>query len=101
MEALRLQQEGALRIDDPAGLVVEVSRGEVWLTQERDPRDYFLRTGDWMRIDRPQSVVLSALRADAWICLFSLNTDRLSPGRPQSLLLLAPGQSLAVAREAP
>lgn len=72
MEALRLQQEGTLRLDDPAGLVVEVTRGEVWLTQERDPRDHFLRAGDWLRVDRPESVVLSAMHGDAWISLVPL-----------------------------
>lgn len=89
MKAIRLQQDRALRLEKPAGLVVEVSRGEVWLTQERDPRDYFLRAGDWLRIDRPETVVISATGDDAWIAV-----TELAPGHPQFLLLLAPGPSL-------
>jgi hypothetical protein len=49
--------------------VVEVSTGEVWLTQERDPRDHFLRAGEWLRIDRPETVVISAMGGDAWLAL--------------------------------
>jgi len=72
MNALRLKQDGVLRIEKAAGVVVEVSRGEVWLTQENDPRDYFLRAGDWLRIDRPETVVISAMGGDAWIALTPL-----------------------------
>jgi len=50
----------------------------VWLTQERDPRDYFLRAGDWLRIDRPETVVISAMGSDAWLVLTPLHSR---PGR--------------------
>ena len=89
MDALRIRQGGTLRIEDCAGTVVEVAKGEVWLTQEDDPRDYFLRTGDWLRIDRAVTVVISAIGDDAWIAL-----TELAPGHQQHLLL-APGPSLA------
>jgi hypothetical protein len=89
MDTLRLKRGSALRIDDCAGTVVEVARGEVWLTQEHDPRDYFLRAGDWLRIDRPVRVVISAMGDEAWIAL-----TELAPGHLQRLLL-APGPSLA------
>jgi len=78
MNALRLKQDGILRIEKAAGVVVEVSKGEVWLTQERDPRDYFLRAGDWLRIDHPGTVVISALGNDAWLALTPLRSQ---PGR--------------------
>ena len=79
MNALRLKQDGTLRIEKAAGIVVEVSKGEVWLTQERDPRDYFLRAGDWLRIDRPETVVISAMGSDAWISI-----SELTPGHRTS-----------------
>ena len=69
MQALRLKQNGTLRIENAAGIAVEVSRGEIWLTQEHDPRDYFLRASEWLRIDRPDSVVISAMGDEAWIAL--------------------------------
>lgn len=75
MNAIRLKQNGTLRLDKAAGIVVEVSKGEVWLTQERDPRDYFLRAGDWLRIDRPETVVISAMGEDAWVAFTPLRSE--------------------------
>jgi hypothetical protein len=75
MDALHLKQNGTLRIADAAGIVVEVTRGEVWLTQERDARDYFLRAGDWLRIDYASAVVISAMRGDAWVSLVPLDAE--------------------------
>jgi len=89
---IRLKQNGTLRLDKATGLVVEVARGAVWLTQERDPRDYFLSAGDWLRIDRPETVVISALGEGASLQFTTLTS---SPRGIRSLLLLAPGQSLA------
>jgi len=79
MSSLRLKQNGTLRLEKAAGIVVEVTKGEVWLTQECDERDYFLRTGDWLRIDRPVAVVISAMGNDARLAL-----TKLAPGLPQS-----------------
>ena len=76
MGVLRLKQNGTLRLDQAQGIVVEVSRGEIWLTQEHDPRDHFLRAGDWLRIDRPETVVISAMSEDAWIGLIPLDSRR-------------------------
>lgn len=73
MESLRLKRDGTLRIADAAGIVVEVSNGRIWLTQERDPRDRFLHAGEWLRIDRPDAVVISAIGGDAWISLVPLH----------------------------
>ncbi|OAI52372.1 hypothetical protein AYO46_05595 [Betaproteobacteria bacterium SCGC AG-212-J23] len=75
MKTLRLKPASTLRIEDGAGMVVEVSQGEVWLTQERDPRDYYLRAGEWLRIDRKGSVVVSAVGDDAWIGLTALRPE--------------------------
>ena len=91
MNSLRLKQNGIVRLDGAAGVVVEVSRGVVWLTQERDPRDYFLRAGDWLRIDRPETVVISATGSDAWISISELTsghrTSSSSPrGEPRYLM---------------
>lgn len=91
MNALRLQQDGTLRIENAAGVVVEVSRGTVWLTQERDSRDHFLRAADWLRIDRPETVVISAIGGDAWITISELTpvhrTSSSSPrGEPRYLI---------------
>ena len=91
MKALRLKQDGILRIEKAAGVVVEVSGGAVWLTQECDPRDHFLRAGDWLRIDRPETVVISAMSGDAWLSISELTpghrTSSSSPrGEPRYLV---------------
>ena len=75
METLRLKRDATLRIARARGVVVEVAKGQVWLTQEHDPRDYFLRTGDWLRIDRADAVVISAMGGEAWIALVSLDAQ--------------------------
>jgi hypothetical protein len=72
MKSLRLKGSSVLRIENGAGMVVEVSHGEVWLTQECNPRDYYLRSGDWLRIEDSGSVVVSAVGEDAWIGLTAL-----------------------------
>ncbi|MEA3192601.1 MAG: hypothetical protein QOD26_934 [Betaproteobacteria bacterium] len=69
---IRLRAGATLRIEDGAGLVVEISKGVAWLTQDRDPRDYVLRAGDWLRLDRSEPVVVAALHDDACVTLTQL-----------------------------
>ena len=94
MQPLQLKRDGTLRLERATGTVVEVTKGQVWLTQERDPRDHFLRAGEWLRIDRPDTVVLSAVGDDAWVGFTIIQES--APGRLQHLLLLlAPGPGLS------
>jgi hypothetical protein len=51
------------RIVDGRGLAVEVWDGELWITQERDPRDYFVRAGELFKAERDGLVLAYALRA--------------------------------------
>ena len=101
MNALRLKRDGVLRLEKATGVVVEVSMGEVWLTQERDPRDYFLRAGDWLRIDRPETVVISAMASETWITISELtpghrNSSSSPQGEPRYLIrAIATPQGLA------
>lgn len=50
------------RIADGQGLVVEVWDGEVWITQEGETRDYFIRAGESLRITRQGATLLYALK---------------------------------------
>ena len=58
---ITLERGGTLRIDDPRGMVVEVKRGLLWLTQEGDARDRYLGACDWQRLDRDGVAVVSAI----------------------------------------
>ena len=49
------------RIEEGAGMLVYVWEGEIWITQEGDRRDYFVRGGQWFRIDRGGATLLHAL----------------------------------------
>jgi hypothetical protein len=73
MKTFRLKRDATLRVEPARGLVVEVAQGQVWLTQECDARDYFLRARDWLRIDRANAVVISAIGGEAWIALVPLD----------------------------
>jgi hypothetical protein len=49
------------RIEDGEGLLLYVRDGGLWITQERDSRDYYVKPGDWFRIDRHGVVLACAL----------------------------------------
>jgi hypothetical protein len=53
------------RIEDGKGLLITLRDGELWITQERDRRDYVLRPGESFRLDRPGVAVISAMRRSA------------------------------------
>ena len=49
------------RIDDGRGIALEVWDGELWITQERDRRDHFVRPGQRFVVDRDGAVLAYAL----------------------------------------
>ncbi|HEY8067900.1 MAG TPA: DUF2917 domain-containing protein [Burkholderiales bacterium] len=51
-----------LRIDDGAGILVDVWAGEIWLTQEGSGKDHMLRAGQRFRIDRSGGAIAHAFR---------------------------------------
>ncbi|MCB1900031.1 DUF2917 domain-containing protein [Cognatazoarcus halotolerans] len=60
----RRQIEGrrSLILENAAGLEVSGLSGEVWITQHGDSRDFVIRPGEHLLLDRPGSAVLSAVR---------------------------------------
>lgn len=50
------------RIEDGRGILVYVWEGELWITQEGDPRDYVVRGGEWFRVERNGTALLHATR---------------------------------------
>ena len=60
---IQLDRGRTLRVSDALGATVRVTRGELWMTQEDDPRDVVLGPGDTFSIDRGGLSVLQALSA--------------------------------------
>jgi hypothetical protein len=83
--ALHLGQGNLLRIEDGGGLLVSVTQGQVWLTEEGDSRDIVLESGQSFRLQHrglslvyalePAGLTLSAPRSREYpepVAVFSL-----------------------------
>ena len=55
-----------LILDGAAGTTVAVDRGELWVTLEREPRDFILSRGMNFKIDRGGRTILAA-EQDSWL----------------------------------
>jgi uncharacterized protein YjiS (DUF1127 family) len=65
----RLSQGEVLRLHDAAGRHVGVACGNVWVTQERDPRDRVLGAGSSLRLTRDGLTLVMPLGGDATVVL--------------------------------
>lgn len=92
--ALRSQQ--LLRIDGARGRRLTVFSGRVWVTQEGDAGDVFLRNGESLRLTRGGRAIVQAL-SDAKVALVPRSRDALSGGRPHRSALARAGYVLALA----
>jgi hypothetical protein len=59
-----------VRLDGARGTTLRVTRGRIWLTQERDVRDIVLESGDVFTIDRTGRTVIEA-QVGATVCVLS------------------------------
>jgi len=66
---LAIASGSTLRVDESKGMLVYVWHGAVWLTQERDPRDHLLKSGESFRLDRAGTTLLSPLGQSAVVSL--------------------------------
>ena len=55
----------SLCIADGRGILVNVSHGEVWLTQDGSNKDHLLRSGESFRLDRDGAAILHSFRRSA------------------------------------
>jgi hypothetical protein len=52
-----------LRIDDGRDRAIAVFEGQVWITQESDPRDIVIGPGESFTFDRPGLALVQAFRS--------------------------------------
>jgi hypothetical protein len=50
-----------LRVEDGRGILLYVWEGALWVTQERDRKDHYVRAGEWLRLDRDGDALAHAL----------------------------------------
>ena len=62
MPDLAMPKGSMLKVDAGRGIVLEVKRGLLWLTQEGDTRDRYIGTGDWLRLDGDGLAIANALQ---------------------------------------
>jgi hypothetical protein len=60
-----LQPGQSLRLQDAVGKRIAVLQGQVWITQDRDPRDVVVAAGGDFVIDRPGLAVVTPLDGPA------------------------------------
>lgn len=58
---VRLGSREAITLADIRGATLQVTRGALWVTQQRDPKDIVLRVGDSWAVERNGDTVVEAL----------------------------------------
>ena len=59
---LDLARGELLRVEDGKGILLYAWEGELWITQERDRKDHYLKPGEWFRLDREGVALAYAMR---------------------------------------
>lgn len=81
-----------LKIEDGRGIVLEVKRGMLWLTQEGDTRDRYIAAGDWLRLDGDGLAIANALKRTV-VCIAAAEG---ADSRPPKLTRDAAGHNVVV-----
>jgi hypothetical protein len=71
-----LDSREAITLPDIRGATLRVTRGTLWLTQEGNPIDIVLRTGDNFAVESSGVTVVEALN-DALFCIIGRQADAL------------------------
>ena len=76
---LAMTKGSMLKIEDGRGIVLEVKRGMLWLTQEGDTRDRYISAGDWLRLDGDGLAIANALQRTLVAVSSAEGTDSRAP----------------------
>jgi hypothetical protein len=75
----------AITLRDIRGSTLRVTRGTLWLTQENDPADVILRTGDNWVVERQGATVLEA-QDDSLVWVVGREVDAVrTPAKAQTI----------------
>jgi Protein of unknown function (DUF2917) len=83
--SMLLSEGGIVQLRNGAGLRIAVARGQIWITQEGDPRDVVLESGQSVRIERNGLTLIEALQPSRFALLAARDRDRLEPSATFSL----------------
>ena len=89
---LAMPKGSMLKIEDGRGVVIEVKRGMLWLTQEGDTRDRYIGAGDWLRLDGDGLAIANALKRTL-VCIAAAEG---AGGRAPVLVRDAAGRNVVV-----
>lgn len=79
----RLAENQMLRIRDGQGRRVAVVQGMAWVTQDGDPHDVILASGESYTFDRPGLAIVNAFSSTAVLVLeYGLVAELVAPGTP-------------------
>ncbi len=85
-EVVDLKSGELAELRDVRGATLRVTRGTLWVTQDRDVRDVVLRAGDVWTVER-EGLTLAEAQGDATFCLLGGAARRVSrPGVPPTYL---------------
>lgn len=89
---VKLARRNTFQVDGPAGTMLRVTHGEVWVTRHLDTEDYILGAGDVVRHDGKGKMVVTATK-DA--CIEVEHCSRAEPAlrRLQRTLRMAVGRA--------
>ena len=62
LEPVEIKAQSVHRIENAKGVRVSCVRGPTWITQEHDPRDLILASGQSVVLDRPGLAVVYAFK---------------------------------------
>ncbi len=81
---VELKTRENVMLPDMRGTIVRVTRGTVWITQEGDPTDVVLRTGDTWIVERDGLTIVEA-QDDSIFCVVGRRVEALISGRQAAL----------------
>jgi hypothetical protein len=76
-EVVDLRSGELAELRDVRGATLRVTRGTLWVTQDRDVRDVVLRAGDVWTVER-EGLTLAEAQGDATFCLLGGAARRIS-----------------------